>query len=341
MWNSARLSLTRRAGFVECRVVSQTDIFEAVVRSGRLVLDVESELPEGTTLPLVRQPAPDVKPALRCDVLLFVTTRTERDTLRAVVGGMGITPQVIEGRLSSYLDLGQVHPNYRVFAVETEMGALQAGGSATKALLCPIETGARYIIAVGMAFGIDRERQNFGDVLVASHVLSYDALIVDTEADGRLPRVRYDRVKPVSTNRPMRDLLRRHQERREASGAAGYGVHFGAMLSGASQIRCRAYRDHLAAKLNKKLADLDKEKRKAGEGLSERIIGGEMEGVGLLATPEGDGEPSWLVVKGVSDFADEGHGGDSEEHRRSACANSITLVLEALAASSAAEDVAK
>ena len=332
--------LTRRARFVECRVVLEADTFEATVRGGRLVLDVASGLPEGASVPLTRIPPPDASPSPRCDVLLFVTTRTEREMLRVVAGEMGIEPQLIDGRLSRYLDLGRVHPDYRVFAVETEMGALQTGGSATKALLCPIETGARYIIAVGMAFGIDRERQNFGDVLVASHVLSYDAVIVDTESDGRLRRIRYDRVKPVSTNAPMRDLLRRHQERREMDGHVGYKVHFGAMLSGSAQIRCRAYRDHLAEKLNKKLADLDKERRKLKEVLSERIVGGEMEGVGLLATPEGDDGPSWLVVKGISDFADEGHGGDTEEHRHTACANSIRLVLEALAHSST-EDAAK
>ncbi len=293
------------------------------VQNGRLVLDVETDLPEGTEVPLSRwSPLPE---GPRCDVLLFVTTETERRVLRELAGKRDA--KEIPGRYSEYLDLGQVHPQYRVFAVETEMGALQAGGSATKALLCPIETGARVIIAVGMAFGIDRGSQKFGDVLVASHLLPYDSVIVDTDNDGRLPRVRYDQITPTATNPTLVSLLLRHIDKAQLP----YQVHFGAMLSGSAQIRCRAHRDHLAAKLNKKLTDLDKQARKKGSALTERVIGGEMEGVGLIATPQSEGLTPWLIVKGISDFADEDHGKDVGDQRAQACQNAITLVLDALA----------
>ncbi|WP_437955924.1 hypothetical protein WME76_31210 [Sorangium sp. So ce119] len=288
------------------------------------MLDVETSLPEGTEVRLARLEQPE---GPRCDVLLFVTTETERKALVRVMERLKIQRREISGRFSEYLDLGS-HSQYRVFAVETEMGALQAGGSATKGLLCPFETGARYIVAVGMAFGVDRREQNFGDVLVASHVLPYDFVLIDTDADGRLPRIRYDNAKPTPTNPALIGLLRRHIER----SPPGFRVHFGAMLSGSAQIRCGAYRDHLVAKLNKKLTDLDREQqKKKGSSLSERVIGGEMEGVGLLATPPTEGSVSWLIVKGISDFADEEHKSDSNERRSFACENAIELVLAALA----------
>lgn len=298
----------------------------AMVRDGRLVLDVETDLSEGTEVQLVRPPSP--QPAeLRCDVLLFVTTPAEREALKQVATRKGLGTEEISGRFSNYIDLGQVGPQYRVFAVETEMGALQVGGSATKGLLCPVETGARYIIAVGTAFGIDPGSQHFGDVIVSTHVLPYDFVLVDTDSDGRLPRIRYDKVKPSSTNPALISLLQRYIEQTPPK----FQVHFGAMLSGSAQIRCRVYRDHLVAKFNKKLTDLDKQAQKKGSTLAERVVGGEMEGVGLIATPPMEGLASWLIVKGISDFADEDHGNDNSPNRGPACENAIDLVLNTLA----------
>jgi nucleoside phosphorylase len=301
------------------------------VQGGKLLLAVDVDLPEGAEIPLVRRDLAVSSP--RCDVLLFVTTPAERQALREVAEKMALTPTEIEGRFSAYIDLGQLPSGQRVFGVETEMGALQAGGSATKGLLCPIETEARHVVAVGTAFGIDRVGQTLGDVLVATHVLPYDFVLVDTEPAGRLPRVNYNARGLVSTSPAIVDLLRRHVGRRPSS----FGVHFGALLSGSAQIRCRAYRDHLVAKFNKKLNDLDAQRRKRGDVLSERVVGGEMEGVGLLAMPPSGGVTSWTIVKGVSDFADEEHQSDNESHRLLASKNAIRLVLDAFACPPPAE----
>jgi adenosylhomocysteine nucleosidase len=302
------------------------DALVAKVRDGRLVLDVETDLAEGTEVSLVRNPSAR-RDERRCDLLLFVTTEDERKALYDVAERMGLAAREISGRFSDYIDLGHVHPEYRVFAAQTEMGALQVGGSATKGLLCPVETGARHIIAVGMAFGIDRGKQDPCDVLVATSVLPYDFVMIDTDVDGRLPRVSYNRVKPTPTNPTLIRLIRRYIEQTSPP----FKVHFGAMLSGSAQIRCRAYRDHLAAKFNKKLTELDKQRvRKQGESLMDRVVGGEMEGVGLIATPPVEGITPWLIVKGISDFADEEHVDDSPRNRPRACENAITLVLQAL-----------
>ena len=304
----------------------------ARVQGGRLVLDAETDLPDGTEVPLA--PREQLQRPL-CNVLLFVTTPTERDTLKDVAAQMGIEDKTIQGNFSDYLDLGK-HGPYRVFGVHTEMGALQAGGSATKGLLCPVETSARYVIAVGTAFGIDRAHQKFGDVLVATHVVPYDFVLVDTDSDGRLPRISYNNAKPNPSNPALIALLRRFAGHSHTN----FNVHFGAMLSGSAQIRCGAYRDHLRSKFDKKLTDLDKQSvRKKGQPLTERIIGGEMEGVGLLATPTKEGAASWLIVKGISDFADEEHNSENERERVDACKNAVEFVLKALA--SHASDVEK
>lgn len=61
-----------------------------------------------------------------------------------------------------------------------------------------------------------------------------------------------------------------------------------------------------------------------------------MEGVGLVGLSPKE-FPSWIVVKGVSDFADEARRSapksQVKDAQRLACENAATLVLGALAAS--------
>jgi nucleoside phosphorylase len=74
------------------------------------------------------------------------------------------------------------------------------------------------------------------------------------------------------------------------------------MLTGASHISCRAYRDHLAFRCLK----------------GEPVIGGEMEGAGLLSL-SAKTEPRWIVIKGIIDFADESRDKEYKNNRKMAC----------------------
>lgn len=65
----------------------------------------------------------------------------------------------------------------------------------------------------------------------------------------------------------------------------------------------------------------------AGE---DSIIGGEMEGVGLLAASTTVDDPIWCVVKGISDFADENRDAMIDTSRPIACRNSANFLLSAL-----------
>jgi adenosylhomocysteine nucleosidase len=61
----------------------------------------------------------------------------------------------------------------------------------------------------------------------------------------------------------------------------------------------------------------------------DEIVGGEMEGVGLIAISP-DRDPAWIVVNGISDFADEDRDQVIEQNRPLACRNSADFVLRAL-----------
>jgi hypothetical protein len=58
-------------------------------------------------------------------------------------------------------------------------------------------------------------------------------------------------------------------------------------------------------------------------------VGGEMEGVGLLAASE-KAKPVWIVVKGISDFADDQQRAEVEAMRAEACLNAVRFLLAAL-----------
>jgi nucleoside phosphorylase len=58
-------------------------------------------------------------------------------------------------------------------------------------------------------------------------------------------------------------------------------------------------------------------------------IGGEMEGVGLLSACE-KANPVWVVVKGISDFADDDRHREIAVVRAQACRNAAHFVLCAL-----------
>ena len=59
------------------------------------------------------------------------------------------------------------------------------------------------------------------------------------------------------------------------------------------------------------------------------VVGGEMEGVGLLAASAA-ADPVWCVVKGISDFADKKRDTVIEENIPIACRNAAAFVLSAL-----------
>jgi nucleoside phosphorylase len=72
-------------------------------------------------------------------------------------------------------------------------------------------------------------------------------------------------------------------------GVNPFQVHIGAFLSGGARIHSGLFRDELVTSV---------------PAADDVIVGGEMEGVGLLSiSPAND--PVWIVVKGISDFADE------------------------------------
>lgn len=245
---------------------------------------------------------------LVCDILLFFATSSERDALQDAAKQRGIP-----FHRKSHPALGRFYwmdkiGDYRVNAVRTEMGPLSYGGSASQAIFFKSATEASSIIQLGMAFGTIPSRQQPGDVLVSRSIIPYDRRDIRTEGESYL--VNYS---PAQRHPARPSLLRIFEQERDRGGHP-YHVHIGAMLSGGARIHSRHFRDELVSLI---------------PAPGDEIIGGEMEGVGLLSvSPLLD--PVWVVVKGISDFADKDRDTVIEQNRPIACRNAADLVLRAL-----------
>jgi adenosylhomocysteine nucleosidase len=170
-----------------------------------------------------------------------------------------------------------------------------------------------------MAFGIDPRKQIAGDVLVSTSIIPYDNRDIRPAPRSWLQRFLCGdgyMTEYLQANRELaRPALVERFRREQRRGGHAFGIYLGAMLSGAARIQSTFYRDDLVRNVP------------AGE---DPIVGGEMEGVGLLAASTAADDPIWCVVKGISDFADENRDLVIEANRPIACRNAAQFVLSAL-----------
>lgn len=207
--------------------------------------------------------------------------------------------------LGHYFDLGTVGHG-RVLAIKTRMGTVDFRAATSQAILFQARTGARRLIAMGMAFGLDRTTQNFGEVLVAESIFPYDIREMLDSPSGPV----FDYKKSDNRRRPASKTLVTMVQAGYLRAKPNYRVSFGTLLSGGARISSTQFRDALVNSVPP----------------GTQVIGGDMEGVGLLSVSRAD----WLVVKGISDFAESPSGNTHPDNRALACRNSIALVLASI-----------
>jgi nucleoside phosphorylase len=265
---------------------------------------------------MTNQPDPSKR---QCTLLLFLATSAEEEALEQAAKDRGLTfERIKDPKLREYYWLGTVG-NETVIAKcparergRPVMGSIGRLGSAAEGIRFQEATGAQGIVQIGMAFGIDPQHQKPGDVLVSTSLIPYDNRDIRPDpGDPDRYIVEYQEANRQPARSSLVELFRRERKR----GAHPFVNYFGAMLSGAARIHSGIYRDELVRSVP------------AGD---DPIIGGEMEGVGLLAASTAPNDPIWCVVKGISDFADENRDAVIKENRPIACRNAAQFVLSAL-----------
>jgi len=202
----------------------------------------------------------------------------------------------------TYFSLGEIGGAHTLL-VQSDMGTGGPSG-ATLTVAASIEAlRPAAIIMVGIAFGMDTQRQSIGDILVARQILAYELQRVGTGPDGE-PRIIPRGAQPDSSTL----LLGRFR-----SGAidwTGAPVHFGLILSGDKLVDQLDFREQLRS-------------------LAPEAVGGEMEGAGLYAAAQRQ-KVDWILVKAVCDYADGQKDLDKAKHQATAARNAASFVLHIL-----------
>ncbi len=233
------------------------------------------------------------------DVLLVTVTKTEARAVLDYCSGYEL--RFIGER--TYYELGIIG-GAKAFMVQSEMGSDGFGGSRFT-----VEEGIRAlapsaVIMVGIAFGINMEKQHIGDILVSRQLVAYDPQRIGSDPDGKpITFLRGDRV-----SAPIR-LLDRFKAGRMAW-LEPPDIHFGLILSGAKLIDNQHSRDQL--------------RQIEGEA-----IGGEMEGIGLYEAARRY-NVDWLLVKAICDWADGNKDNDKGNRQKEAARNAARFTIHVI-----------
>ena len=233
----------------------------------------------------------------QADVLLITVTKTEsRAVLQCFEALSKSKAQPIHIDKRVYFDLGEIN-GAAVYLTQSAMGtaALDASLQAVTKGIEALQPTA--VIMVGIAFGINDEKQAIGDVLIAEQLQPYESQRV-----GDKIILRADRPHSASW---LLNLCRSAELMWD-----GATLRFGVVLSGEKLVDNQAFRDQLLQ-------------------LAPEAIGGEMEGAGLYAACH-DKKIDWLLVKAVCDFADGNKGQDKDHRQQLAANNAAEFVLYCL-----------
>ena len=243
--------------------------------------------------------APASGPLTATDLLLVTVNPHETRALLEVfkqATGQAAVPMSIGDRV--YRDLGLVNGTRCVHAL-SEMGSAGPGGSSQTVDKGIRALNPKAVIFVGIAFGVDKEKQKIGDILLARQIRLYDMQRVGTDIIPRGDKVHsstwlmnfFDGFAQTSWSTPPR-------------------VHAGLVLSADKLVDNLDYREQIRR-------------------LEPEAVGGEMEGAGLYVASQ-DAKVDWILIKAICDWADGHKATKMKIRQQTAAANAAAFLVGAL-----------
>jgi nucleoside phosphorylase len=239
----------------------------------------------------------------KADVLLLTATEVEsKAVLRLIKKTFNRDFERHFINEKTYYDLGPIG-GARTYLVQSEMG----GGGLSGSLLTVskgIEALSPFsVVMLGIAFGVNPEKQRIGQILVAKQIVAYELQRVGSDADGRAGIV-------IRGDRPQASPKLLDRFRSGVIDWPGAKVDFGLILSGDKLIDNKAFKDELRAK-------------------EPEAIGGEMEGGGLYAAAQSRGV-DWILVKAICDWADGEKHVNKQRNQQKAALNAAKFTLHVI-----------
>jgi nucleoside phosphorylase len=238
------------------------------------------------------------------DILIVTVTKVESRAVMDVFAEVTKQTAVatsVDDRV--YHNLGVINGK-RVFMVQSEMGSGGLGASSQTVQRGINALSPKMVIMVGIAFGINADKQSIGDILVSQQLMLYELQRVGTEKGTLRIIPRGDRPHASST---LINLFRSADLYWDESRAK---VRFGLILSGEKLV------DN--ADFQQQLREFEPE-----------AIGGEMEGAGLYVACQ-DAKVDWVLVKSICDWADGNKAENKDAHQNLAAHNAASFVLHGL-----------
>lgn len=222
--------------------------------------------------------------SLKADVLLVTVAEVEAKAILSLFP----KPKLSHIGDQTYHDFGMIG-GARTFMVQSEQGP---GGQSGAILTIQEGITALHpsaVIMVGIAFGVNENKQLIGDILISTRIMDYDLQRIGTDNDNKLVIIpRGDR--PSASTR-MLSRFRASAKYWETPPK----LKFGLILSGAKLVDNQDFRDQLLK-------------------FEPEAIGGEMEGGGLYAAAQRK-RVDWILVKAICDWGD-GHKKQDENQRQ-------------------------
>jgi nucleoside phosphorylase/tetratricopeptide (TPR) repeat protein len=242
---------------------------------------------------------------MHADVLIVTATKVEsKAVLQVFQEATGQAPRAVQVGERIYQNLGVVN-GMRVLLAQSEMGAGGLGASHQTVQKGIDALTPSAVIMVGIAFGVDPQKQSIGDILVSKQLKLYEPRRVGTDSEGRVKIItRGDQ--PHASPRLVNYFTGVEWNWDDSKPK----VHVGLILSGEKLVDNIDFRQHLL--------DLEPD-----------AIGGEMEGAGLYVACQ-DRKVDWILVKAICDWADGNKSEDKNNRQRLAAYNAASFALHVL-----------
>lgn len=240
----------------------------------------------------------------KADVLLVTATKVESKAVIEIFQDATIqVPQRVLIGERIYHSIGSVN-GAKIFMVQSEMGSGGPGAS-----LQTVEKGIHalspdIVIMVGIAFGMDSEKQSIGEILVSQQLMLYELQRVGTKDEGTKIILRGDKAHASPR------LLSYFRSADIDWDESKCKVNFGLILSGEKLVDNIDFRQQLC-------------------DLCPETIGGEMEGSGLYVACL-DKKVDWILVKSICDWADGNKNENKDNQQKLAAGNAASFVLHVL-----------
>jgi nucleoside phosphorylase len=244
-------------------------------------------------------------------ILIMTATTSETEALHNFIEPLTNFSAIIKTPNDSQTYYLGKFGQYKIAHVQCGMGSISRDASILTASNAIRLLNPKFLLMVGIAFGIDDSKQKIGDVLVSEAILPYNSKRIGKNKT----------IQRAAATNASKTILNRFKNLRTweyfVNETDKSELICGHILSGEELIDNKEHRDELIeAYPNAK--------------------GGEMEGAGIVSAC--DGNIQWIIVKGICDFADGNKGQNKECNQKIAVNAAISACLEVFSSKTAFDE---